>query len=607
MELASSTPKMPLPENLRPKQREIIETFETQSEVIAKLPTGYGKTLAAAGAYAALRYRGTCNRVLYVVPRTSQSRQAAESVPLELAQFGIVSRAIEVSRDPIEAIRRHRDGSVQVFVTTIQSLLAAATYRAVKDLMQTGKWFLVIDEHHHYGSESAWSDNIKNLPSCAMLAMSATPARLDKTDHFRPPSVTETYRAAADAGFVKRLVLHAYAYEVEAETADHKIIPFTTDQVLAEFGGSPEGIDTEMLARKMRWSGKYISPLIDYPLDRIIDLRSKGVRAQMLVQAMTIRHAEMVCEQIRALLPETMRVNWVGTGPDGRSDNVNEAIINEFCPEKDPATGKRKWTLDVLVNVGMASEGLDSMDVAEVVFLTPANITITALQTIGRGARRMAAGVEKQPHCHVNVDTCSEMSAYVGERVMDLFDDLTPEEEKHQDRDQPEDDFEPLPETMQIEIVDVRLVDIRKGPLFIVALDSVVAGLPASFAVDDPATANRLVQLAEQGLLNHLSRGSNNISFVLAQKRDKIDASVSKVAGQVIRRLRADGVRIETPLPGQLRRAINGEKKRAFGAVDVAPDDQLELQYKWLRNLESEILNGHGVAGVPRWLRIWPR
>src|SRR5690606_2867835 len=106
-------------------------------------------------------------------------------------------------------------------------------------------------------------------------------------------------------------------------------------------------------------------------------------------------HGKMVCEQAKVLLPEFMEVDWVGTGPQGRSQQENEEVLHRFCPPKD-ASGKRPWTLDVLVNVGIAGEGLDTTDVTEIVFLTPGNLTISNLQTIGRGARDASADVSCQ-------------------------------------------------------------------------------------------------------------------------------------------------------------------------------------------------------------------
>lgn len=597
MEPASSPQGMPLPKKLRPKQREIIEAFAKADEVIAKLPTGYGKTLAAAGSYAQLRHRAACNRMLYVVPRTNQATQAADSVPQELELFGVQTRAVDIGRDPMHALRSHHRGLIEVFVVTVQALLSSpATARTVSDLMQTGRWFVVIDEHHHYGDGTAWTEKVKALPSRAMLAMSATPNRHDESDHFPDPSVSETYRDAADAGYVKRLRLHAYEYVVDAITVDGRAIPFKTDEIVKEVGSdSPEAIDKHLAAKKMRWSPKYISPLITFPLDRIIDLRTRGVRSQMLVQAMSCTHASMVCEQIRMLLPSYMTVDWVGTGPSGRSDKENEDVVKRFCPEKDKSTGRRNWTLDVLVNVGIASEGLDTTDVTEVVFLRPANMTITDFQTMGRGARVMP-GREVQPPCHVNVDTASAMAQYVGEKVMDLFDgDFSHKPDEKPPRG--EDEYEPLPESMYVVVVDVHLSDIRKGKLFEIAYDGAVKEFPQ-------ATEEQLVAAAEKAMLNYMNSAGGNLSSILAQKRELIEGAVGKVVSLLVRRIASSGMRIEKSLPGDLKTRINSHKKTLFGgAVKSLPEEDLDRQWQWIRNLEQQIMLEHGLNGVPQWLR----
>ena len=65
-------------------------------------------------------------------------------------------------------------------------------------------------------------------------------------------------------------------------------------------------------------------------------------KLQILIGAMCCSHAELVCEQVKAhvdaLYPGQLTVDWVGTGPNGRSDNENRAIIRKFCPEKVDGT-----------------------------------------------------------------------------------------------------------------------------------------------------------------------------------------------------------------------------------------------------------------------------
>jgi superfamily II DNA or RNA helicase len=602
MEHASAAQGMPLPKNLRPKQIEVITSFATENVVITKLPTGYGKTKAAAGSFAQLRYRGQCNRMLYAVPRRRQAYQAAEELPDALAEFNVESKALIVGKDQIRSLRAHSRGSILVYVVTVQSLLADRTWETILELMQTGRWFVVIDEHHHYandGSEDGWTGKIRTLNHSALLAMSATPKRRDQADHFGDPTISETYKAAADAGYVKRLSLHAYHYTIDAVTIDGTVHQFSTES-LAEAAGSesPDAIDAYMASRKMRFSPKYVSPLVTFPLDRLIDLRARGVRAQMLIQAMSCSHAQCIFDQVKALLPDGMTVDWVGTGPNGRSQDENDRVLNEqFCPPKNKLTKKRPWVLDILINVGMAGEGTDCIDPTEIVFLTPANVSTSNLQTIGRGSRPMIIAHGDQPTCHVNVDSGSDMASYIGARVMDLFDedidipntpDVDPPERKPSE-------YKELPERLGWMIADLRLVDIRSEPMFKAVYETTRNS-------DQVRSDEEIAAIAERACHEYMNRTGNQTA-IHAQKMDQIEAAVSKIAGLIVRRMTANGMRIERTLVGDLKKRINGRKKHHMGSVKEADDAGLDAHWEWLKKLEQSILLEHGLNGVPSWLR----
>lgn len=599
MEPASAPQEMPLPKNIRPKQAEVIARFATEKVTITKLPTGYGKTKAAAGGFAKLRNRGQCNRMLYVVPRRRQAHQAAEELPEALAEFGVETRALIVGRDQIRSLRAHAHGTIFVYVVTVQSLLADRTWETVLELMQTGSWFVVIDEHHHYandGSEDGWTDKIRNLNHTALLAMSATPKRHDGSDHFGPPDINETYINSANAGYVKKLSLHAYHYTIDAVTIDGTVHQFTSES-LTEAAGSdaPDAIDAFMASRKMRFSPKYVSPLVTFPLDRLIDLRARGIRAQMLIQAMSCSHAQCVMDQVRSLVPQNFSVDWVGTGPNGRSQDINDDVLNkQFCPPKNKITKQRPWTLDILINVGMAGEGTDCIDVTEVVFLTPANITTSNLQIIGRGSRPMIIGHGEQPRCHVNVDTGSEMAEHIGARVMELFDDeITVPIER--ETEPTERDYKELPDKLGWIIADMRLVDIRSEPMFKAVYETTRKS-------DQSRSDEEIAAIAERACHEYMNRTGNQTA-INAQKSDQINAAVGKIAGLVKRRMEETGMRIERTLVGDLIRRINGRKKRDLGGVPEADDAGLDAHWEWLKKLERTILMEHGLNGVPGWLR----
>lgn len=321
----------------------------------------------------------------------------------------------------------------------------------------------------------------------------------------------------------------------------------------------------------------------------------------MVVQAMSCSHAQMVCTQIKAMLP-TMNVDWVGTGPNGRSDKENEAIIAKFCPKK--VNGRRPWTLDVLVNVGMAGEGLDSVDVTEVSILTPANINNSLLQLIGRAARRMTVpdGAE-QPVACINCDTDSRLAEndiYVGRKIMAVFDDdVDPDEITNDESLSRDDDYNEIPEEMQVYVSDVRLIDIRKDPDYEEAMKA------ATEADSGYRTKQQIEQIVEALLVRRRKERNEALATesTLSQMKDQINQAVGKIAGLVFRRVSETGIRVEKSLIGDIKKKINTRKKYEFGPIDALDENERRGQYQWLKSLEQQILLTHGLSGVPKWLR----
>jgi hypothetical protein len=357
----------------------------------------------------------------------------------------------------------------------------------------------------------------------------------------------------------------------------------------------------------MRFSPKYVSPLVTFPLDRLIDQRVRGIKAQMLIQAMSCSHARCIFEQIKSLVPSNISVDWVGTGPSGRAQHENDRIMRQFCPKKNKVTGRRDWTLDILINVGICGEAADTIDVTEISFLTPANVTITNKQTIGRGARRMNVGTLAQPICNINVDTGSKLAKYIGAKVMEVFDEIVKCDEDAElpgpSEPEPPVDYEPLPEQLGWIIADMRLKEIRSEPMYQEIYKRTFQDVRAKvdLARSDEDVARVAADAAERALVEYLNR-SNNESAIYEQKIDQIETALSKIAGLVIRRMIDQGMSIERSLAGDLRRRINTQKKRELGAVRDAGADP-DLHWTWLKTLERRILQEHGLLGLPQWLR----
>ena len=255
-----------------------------------------------------------------------------------------------------------------------------------------------------------------------------------------------------------------------------EIKTFTTDDlasaVTAEEGNaSPEAVERFVIRRKMRWSPKYVSPLVSHPIERMMreQIRS-GQPLQALIGAMSVSHAQMVCRQVQTMFPE-LKVDWVGTGDNGRKSEKNAQVLEAFCPPKN-MFGQREHKLDVLVHVGMAGEGLDCIHVSEVIHLNPANKTNQNDQENGRAGRALLTvdGVTMIVG-HINFDSSSEYTerGYIGEAIQDAMDDEDPREEPGDD---PDDDpkkrddpgtSSPLPDEPLIQIWNMELERIDSG------------------------------------------------------------------------------------------------------------------------------------------------
>lgn len=582
------------------------------SVCVACLPTGYGKTKAAAAAYVMFKERGLVNRFLHIVVRTIQSEQSGDDLPDEVEKLsGIRTNAFQVGLTPTAALRAHRNGSAEIFIVTVQSVgQSPKVIDVLAELMSTGQWFVWVDEHHHYSedTEKKWAQWINKLPRCALFASSATPTPPDHTAPFGKPHVYVSYRDAFTEGAVKELELHAYDYSVELiYTGTGKITRLTTQEIFQAVGSeSPVSIDEWMAAQNMQWSPRFIAPLIMQPALRMARrLGIEGVRSQMLVTAISCRHAKVVCEQIRSLLPEETTVDWIGTGPNGRTDTENKQILERFCPKKDKY-GYRPWTLDVLVQVGMAGEGTDCVDVCEVTFLNSPKRNNTTLQGIGRGARVMkdVLGVKlaKQPITVINVDSSSDIAPFLGDSIMDIFESPNPLSEtskpKHDDRDFPD---QPI-DLNHVKFSDVSLINIRVHPE---TLKEVVEALePKVRAVHAGSTEEWLqeeaLKLAEAAIRKALQGDAEqrNQSHLIILQRSALASNTRTLAMEVMQILKRPYWSNKELFKPLIKR-MTAQRNREIGSdAESASLEELARHQEW----NSRFQQICRTSGVPAWL-----
>lgn len=585
----------------RPGQLTVFESLSScGSKLCIKLPTGYGKTYTALGCYGILRSAGVVNRLLIVFPTDAQLQQFCDATPRKIKEYGIDGPRLvdDIRFFGVKSIQKHQQDKCQVFAITAQSLIGDRGMNNVSTLLQKGRWMVVVDEYHHYGVDKQWGAAVAALSFEFLLCMSATPYRPGDDSAFGSPTVDVSYRQAVEERAVKGLRGHAYHYKIDAVDESGEIISMTTEEIISKAGGeSPDKI--EQLTRKMRLSPKYISPLITNPIDRMLRDRLKtGRQLQAVVGCMSVSHAQLVFDQIRTTFP-SLRADWVGTGTNGRPAEENKAVIAGFAP----SDGSQPL-LDVLVHVGMAGEGLDTVNVSEVIHLNAAGVNNSNNQENGRAARYLPNVIG-----HINFDGCSGYGKgmYTGTAIMDAMDCLPAREEEPdevQNESEPEIDdlWYDLPDEPEIRIYSLECTSIDSGDETVqMMIELAIKDKNVEFTKDDFADpegkATKYMIEAVKKMRQQEAEALDEKSVVI-QWSESVENAVSVIAGNVIRMMTSRGVRIEKSMVGDIRKRINGMKKRQCGPVE-RDIDTLKHHYQWLKSLESSIKQS---GAIPSWL-----
>lgn len=569
-------------------------------ELTIKFSTGYGKTFTAVGVYSIRQKHHGINRLLYITPTSAQHEAFCRDGHCDLQDAGVTGplRISDIGFYSTNAIRHHRNNEMQVFAITIQALCASGGFDIVAELLQTGRWMIVVDEYHHYGIDKAWGQRVRALNHAFLLAMSATPYRPNEDGAFGKPLIEVPYREAVAEKAVKPLSGHSYVYRLDSIIANEDVISMTTSELAAAAGGDdPDKIEKFMIRQKMRWSPKYVSPLVQTPIERMLGDRIRtGYKLQAIIGAMCVSHAASVCDQLKSMFPE-LAIDWVGTGENGRKQHENRKIIEAFCPPKLD-NGKRGIPqLDILVHVGMAGEGLDTCNVSEIVHLNNASLNNSNIQENGRASRYLD-GVTG----NINYDSSSGFAEYVGSTIMDAMEFQPPSIDDVDPQPREPNEYSPLPDEPKVLIVDIVLDHIDSGTPGVDRFVEVMRAdghtnrsLAEMVADPDPTELDHALILFNR-MRAHEAEQFNERAEI-EQRKQAIDAAVSVVAGLVIRKTQNNGHSVEKSLAGDLRKKINSQKKRSCGAV-TNDLPILKRHYDWIKNLEQIILH----QGIPSWL-----
>jgi len=601
MEPTSFVHQLSLGQTPRPGQEAVLTAASEKGrkQLNIKLPTGYGKTFTGYATFNLLRQAGVVDRLLLIAPTNAQVKQFVNNCEKDYKTAGLTGlrQVVDLRVYGDTAVKYNRKGSHVVYTTTPQALIQRTGGGVVRDLLSGGKWMIIVDEYHHYGEAKEWGKTVKTLPCEFLLAMSATPNRPNEDGAFGDPEVIVEYREAVAQKAVKPLVGHSYVYRIDAIDESGDVLSYTTTELSDMAGGDdPSAIEKLRIERKLRWSPKYVSPLVSVPIERMMRQRIEtGRQLRAIVGAMCVSHAELVCAQVASMFPE-LSVDWVGTGIDGRTDDENDKIIKRFL--QDERTG---GALDILVHVGMAGEGLDSKLVSEVIHLNRAAINNSNLQENGRVARYLEAKNKTPIVGHINFDSSSEFAAegYVGSKIELAMDAIAADDDSGDPRKTPEPGQNPLPEEPSIILANVDLETIDSGSPEIVRMKKAIA-YAEGVKPDDEWMAAAVVEdraVAIYRKMRHKEAEEFNEVSALAQWNDAVNGALSAVTGRALRALYGDS-RKDKGAAGDMKKRINGLKLKQVGKMDKSDIEVVKKHYAWLQRLDAIILE----SGVPSWL-----
>jgi superfamily II DNA or RNA helicase len=349
------------------------------------LPTGYGKSDTALGAYFIARDQGRVNRMLIVVPTDTQRSQyvadltdSARRMGFDLVEFadersGALGVARLVSHQPAD-LRLSFENRCEVFVTTVQSVLSDGAF--YRELLAKGRWLTFFDEYHKLNQQETarWGRAAAGVRGDVVVGLTATPIRSDNSPTIFdgiPVDVTVSFQTAYREQAIRGVIAHVEHYFVDVRDKDGNEERITTETL--------RGIrdwETYQKKRDLRFVDDYLCGMLSLAHDC---LQAKNIRHprqhQMLVFAMGLDHAKHVSDLLNAVYGAGFS-DWVGMT---RNDSENEEVFRRYQDNR----------LDCLVQVDKATEGFNSKRASVLVFLNLLRKdTVKAIQGAGRGVRR---------------------------------------------------------------------------------------------------------------------------------------------------------------------------------------------------------------------------
>lgn len=353
--------------------RGVCDTLRSHRSALVVSPTGTGKTVLFAEAA-----RMASKRVMVIAHREELLVQAADKIEAVTGDRPEIEQSILWANESFFA-------KSKVVVASVQTLNAKMkSGRRVERFSPDEFSLIIFDEAHHavsasYRRVADWFH--KNNPSCRILGFTATPDRSDKL------ALGSIFDAVA------------FDYNIRQAIDDGWLVPIKNTVVAVDgldfssVRSTAGDLNKKDLAAVMEFE-KVLHGVAVPTLDLIGDL-------QTIVFAASVKQAERLAEIFDRYRPNCAGFVSGDMEPDRRRD-----VIARF----------KSGALQILVNVGVATEGFDAPGVGCVVMARPTKSRSLYAQMVGRGTRpspgvpdkhdtpedrRAAIAASDKPHCMV--------------------------------------------------------------------------------------------------------------------------------------------------------------------------------------------------------------
>ncbi len=347
---------------------------------VLEMPTGAGKTYTAVH-WLLSRIVNSGRKVLWVAHRQELLNQAFRTFTSllrhvdrrEKLRIRVVSGA--------HSCTTQVDPTDDIIIASIASL--ARRPNITRELLEGSDRFVVIDEAHHAASTS-----YRNL--LAIIEKQVPSAYLGLTATF-------TRTLESERPVLARLFGEKPLFSIsQRELIDQNILSRPRLENVSTHVNAEEGMDESDYRHVSRFQ-----ELSEKQQDRLAKMtpRNKAVvtryvanaqkYAKTIIFAINVEHAALLTSLLRQALPESdrERVQYVATyHPDESTITTNEVFARFREPFGAPGG------VDVLVNVQMATEGVDFPSVQTVFLVRPTASEILLRQMVGRALRGTAAG-----------------------------------------------------------------------------------------------------------------------------------------------------------------------------------------------------------------------